>query len=262
LTGADIEEVAFEDLGAERAQLVGTFVDLVDEGANRNSRLSSISDTCRPVLPCLPPAAEVTRTGFAMAVAPLHACLVWVPCGTIALNLRYKRYQVRGDDGDEIDVGCAPGSRRRNPGRERILDAAFSAFMEGGFAETSTLEIATRARVLKARSSTRWWQQTGYAVACIRRARNGAGAADLPEPHDAETLSRVLTAFGTQLLREVSDPPWSRYFQLAIAEGGARAEVAADAERHRRRGRSRRLREIMTRAQSAGLLNGKACRDG
>ncbi|MGZ3349744.1 MAG: TetR family transcriptional regulator, partial [Xanthobacteraceae bacterium] len=35
------------------------------------------------------------------------------------------------------------------PARQRILDAAFSAFMEHGFAETSTLEIATRARVSK-----------------------------------------------------------------------------------------------------------------
>src|ERR1700752_2554338 len=29
-------------------------------------RLSSISETCRPVLPCRPPAAEGTRTGFGM----------------------------------------------------------------------------------------------------------------------------------------------------------------------------------------------------
>ncbi|HEY4834688.1 MAG TPA: TetR family transcriptional regulator, partial [Bradyrhizobium sp.] len=35
------------------------------------------------------------------------------------------------------------------PARTRILDAAFSAFMESGYAETSTLEIATRARVSK-----------------------------------------------------------------------------------------------------------------
>jgi AcrR family transcriptional regulator len=33
--------------------------------------------------------------------------------------------------------------------RKRILGAALSAFMEGGFAQTSTLEIATRARVSK-----------------------------------------------------------------------------------------------------------------
>ena len=33
--------------------------------------------------------------------------------------------------------------------RQRILGAALSAFMEGGYAQTSTLEIATRARVSK-----------------------------------------------------------------------------------------------------------------
>jgi hypothetical protein len=33
-------------------------------------RLSSISETCRPVLPWRPPAAEVTRTGFVMADTP------------------------------------------------------------------------------------------------------------------------------------------------------------------------------------------------
>ena len=35
------------------------------------------------------------------------------------------------------------------PDRQRILGAAFSAFMANGYAETSTLEIATRARVSK-----------------------------------------------------------------------------------------------------------------
>ena len=35
------------------------------------------------------------------------------------------------------------------PVRERILSAAFSAFMEAGYAATSTLEIATRAKVSK-----------------------------------------------------------------------------------------------------------------
>jgi AcrR family transcriptional regulator len=33
--------------------------------------------------------------------------------------------------------------------RARILDAAFAAFMKSGYAATSTLEIATRARVSK-----------------------------------------------------------------------------------------------------------------
>ncbi len=43
----------------------------------------------------------------------------------------------RQKDGDETKV------------RERILEAAFRAFRKGGYATTSTLEIATRARVSK-----------------------------------------------------------------------------------------------------------------
>src|SRR5579862_6842535 len=35
------------------------------------------------------------------------------------------------------------------PLRERVLGAAFAAFMEKGYAATSTLEIATRAKVSK-----------------------------------------------------------------------------------------------------------------
>jgi len=111
---------------------------------------------------------------------PLHACL-FVPCGTNSADLRYQTVPSQGgDDGDEIDVDA----RRKaadEPGRERILDAAFSAFMEGGFAETSTLEIATRARVSKAQALRAGWQQTGYAGGMHRRARQTVQVpADLP----------------------------------------------------------------------------------
>ena len=49
----------------------------------------------------------------------------------------------------------ASTSKRRQEGgdetavRERILEVAFAAFMKSGYATSSTLEIATRARVSK-----------------------------------------------------------------------------------------------------------------
>jgi AcrR family transcriptional regulator len=52
-------------------------------------------------------------------------------------------------------MATASVAKRRQKGgdetavRERILEAAFRAFMESGYATTSTLEIATRARVSK-----------------------------------------------------------------------------------------------------------------
>ena len=38
--------------------------------------------------------------------------------------------------------------------RERILEAAFAAFMKSGYAAASMLEIATRARAFRSGSST------------------------------------------------------------------------------------------------------------
>jgi AcrR family transcriptional regulator len=142
--------------------------------------------------------------------------------------------------------------------RERILDAAFSAFMASGFAETSTLEIATRARVSKRELYALVGSKQDMLVACIgARAKRLQVPADLPEPHDRETLARVLTAFGTQLLREVSDPTVVAVFQLAIAEAVRAPEVARTLHDIGVEAGRAALREIMTRAQSARLLSGK-----
>ena len=70
----------------------------------------------------------------------------------------------RQESGDETAV------------RERILEAAFAAFMKSGYATTSTLEIATRAR-FKARALRVSWQQTGNADGLHQRARQATGRA-------------------------------------------------------------------------------------
>src|ERR1700704_6614308 len=89
--------------------------------------------------------------------------------------------------------------------RERILDAAFSAFMENGFAETGTLEIATRARVSKRELYALVGSKQEMLAACIaERARRLQVTAELPELHDRQTLKQALETFGAQLLREVS----------------------------------------------------------
>ena len=91
--------------------------------------------------------------------------------------------------------------------RGRLLDAAFAVFTERGFAETSTLEIATRARVSKRELYALFGSKKEMLVACIsERAKRLTMPADLPELRDRATLARVLATFGSQLLREVSDP--------------------------------------------------------
>src|SRR5437667_8187923 len=91
--------------------------------------------------------------------------------------------------------------------RQRILGAAFNAFTENGYAQTSTLEIASRARVSKRALYALVGNKQEMLAACIsERAKRLQVPADLPEARDRETLSRALTAFGKQLLRETSDP--------------------------------------------------------
>src|SRR2546421_2959266 len=103
--------------------------------------------------------------------------------------------------------------------RERILDAAFAAFMERGYAATSTLEIATRARVSKRELYALVGNKQEVLIACIgERAKRLTVPAELPEPHDRGTLAGILAAFGAQVLREVSDPTVIAVFRLAIAE--------------------------------------------
>src|SRR5262245_12662267 len=86
-----------------------------------------------------------------------------VPSGTrvkrqrMASGTRLKR---RPEEADEAQV------------RRRILDAAFSAFMESGYAGASTLRIATRAHVSKRALYELVGNKQEMLAACIReRAR-------------------------------------------------------------------------------------------
>src|ERR1700716_756958 len=139
--------------------------------------------------------------------------------------------------------------------RRRIIDAAFSAFTESGYAETTTLEIATRARVSKRALYELVGNKQEMLVACIsERAQRLRVPTDLPEPRDRETLSRALAAIGTQLLREVSDPTVIAVFRLAIAEAVRAPEVARALDSIGAETSRAALREGMTRAQRAGIL--------
>jgi len=141
--------------------------------------------------------------------------------------------------------------------RRRILDAAFSAFMKGGYAATSTREIATHARVSKrALYQLFGSKQEMLAASISERAKRLQVPADLPVPRDREMLARVLATFGAQLLREVTDPTVIGVFRLAIAEAVSAPEVAWSLDSIGRETSRAALRELMTRAQSTGLLGG------
>ena len=152
----------------------------------------------------------------------------------------------RRKDGDETAI------------RGRILDAAFAAFMKNGYAATSTLEIATRARVSKRELYATVGNKQEMLIACISaRARRLQIPADLPALRDRETLARVLTSFGTQLVREISDPPVVAVFRLAIAEAIHAPAVARALDSIGREASRAALRKIIAQAQASGLLKGR-----
>jgi AcrR family transcriptional regulator len=161
-------------------------------------------------------------------------------------------------------MATASVSKRRQKGgdetavRERILEAAFAAFMESGYATTSTLEIATRARVSKRELYALVGNKQEMLMACIsERAKRFDVPADLPVLRDRETLEQVLASFGTRLVREVSDPEVIAVFRLAIAEVVQAPEVARALDSIGREASRAALREVMARAQASGLLTGR-----
>ena len=141
--------------------------------------------------------------------------------------------------------------------RERILEAAFAAFIKGGYAETTTLEIATRACVSKRELYALVGNKQEMLIACIsERAKRLDVPADLPVIRDRETLEQVLVSFGTKLIREVSDPTVIAVFRLAIAEAVRAPEVAHSLNSIGRASARAVLRKIMAESQGSGLLTG------
>jgi AcrR family transcriptional regulator len=142
--------------------------------------------------------------------------------------------------------------------RARILEAAFAAFTKRGYAASTTLEIASNARVSKRELYALVGNKQQMLIACISaRATRLQAPADLPIPDTRATFARVLTAFGTQLVREITDPTVVAVFRLAIAEAVQSPEVAQALDSIGREASRAALRQLMSQAQAAGLLNGR-----
>jgi AefR-like transcriptional repressor, C-terminal domain len=96
-------------------------------------------------------------------------------------------------------------------------------------------------------------------LACIRqRAERLKLPVDLREITDRHTLHQALVAFGTQLMREVSDPTVVAVFRLAISEAVRAPEVAQTLADVAIAASREALREIMRRAIDARVLGGGA----
>ena len=140
--------------------------------------------------------------------------------------------------------------------RDRILAAAFESFTGEGYAATSTLDIARRAKVSKRDLYANFSSKQAMLVACVtRRAeRMQRLLPDLPAPRDRQMLAATLTALATNLMREISDPSVIAVFRLAIAEASRSPEIAQTLDAAGRNGARHALATLLASAQSSGLL--------
>jgi AcrR family transcriptional regulator len=143
----------------------------------------------------------------------------------------------------------------RVPIRERILNAAFCAFMENGYAGASMLDIATRAKVSKREIYAVCTDKAALLrTAIAERAQLMRLPLELPAPKDRGALAATLTAFGAALLRGVCDPAVRAVYWLAISESGNAPEVARLLDRAGRGASRAALAQTLAQAQADGLI--------
>jgi AcrR family transcriptional regulator len=148
-----------------------------------------------------------------------------------------------------------PAPSAENPMCDRIIGAAFKAFMENGYAGTSTLEIATRAKVSKRDLYANYPSKQAVLLACIAsRAARMRLSPDLPAPRSRQMLAATLVTFGATVVREVCEPAVVAMFRLAIAEADRSPEVAETLNGNRSINRGA-LTGLLAQAQTSGILD-------
>jgi AcrR family transcriptional regulator len=141
------------------------------------------------------------------------------------------------------------------PARERILDAAFSAFMEHGYARASTLDIATRAKVSKRELYSHFEnKQALFAAGIARRTQ----AMRIPLQHNdvanPEGLAATLRLLGRGILTGVTDDDVMAVYRLAIAESLRSPDVAATLDRVGRGETRKAVAALIAQAQALDLV--------
>lgn len=141
--------------------------------------------------------------------------------------------------------------------RDRILDAAFTAFMRLGYQGVSTAQIARLARVSKRDLYTQFGSKQAMLAVCVaERADRMRQPLTLPTPSSAENLRLTLIEFGMVVVREISRPEVLATYRLAIIEAENAPDVAFTLDRHGREANAEALTGLLTAARDQGLLDG------
>jgi AcrR family transcriptional regulator len=102
--------------------------------------------------------------------------------------------------------------------RERILDAAARAFLENGYEQTSTAEIATRAKVSKRELYTHFDDKRDMLTAVITQFQTDIQSHANLTWSSSGDVRDVLTRAGTELLQFISSDRFGKLFRIVAAE--------------------------------------------
>ena len=141
--------------------------------------------------------------------------------------------------------------------RERLLQAAFAVFRKHGFADASTLEIATRAQVSKRDLYALFDSKQAMLAACItERAGRMRQPLNLASqvPESREALEATLVQFGKSILHGLSDPDVLAVYRLAIAESARAPDIARTLDKAGREANHLALGAWLAKAQAHGLV--------
>jgi AcrR family transcriptional regulator len=141
--------------------------------------------------------------------------------------------------------------------RERILDAAFAAFMRSGYDGASTAEIARLAHVSKRDLYANFPGKQAMLAACVtKRAEQMRAPLNLPVPRDRAVLRETLIQYGATLVRELSRPEVLATYRLAILNAETAPDVAQTLDTFGRAESHSRLTGLLGAVRDAGLLTG------
>ena len=141
--------------------------------------------------------------------------------------------------------------------RRRILDAAFGAFIELGYAGTSTLEIATRAKVSKRDLYARFGsKQALFNAGIAERTERMRTAMEVPPIASRADLAAALNLYARTILAEVTHPHVVAVHRMAIAEAARSPELAAFLDLQGRGANVATLMGLLEHARGLGLIRG------
>jgi AcrR family transcriptional regulator len=140
--------------------------------------------------------------------------------------------------------------------RDRIVTAAFRLLMERGYTGTSTLQIATAAKV----SKRAIYQLFGNKRGILRHmVTMGAARMQLPltlpsPPRDRVALQATMISYGATLLRELSSPVVVAFYRLAASEADTSTEVAQALDTAGREANRAALAALLRHAQADAMI--------